>query len=54
MNPAPPTLPPAVSGQLIRLGLPEWGLRGYLEDDRPSLPLVHSVNAAAFAALVRG
>jgi alpha-beta hydrolase superfamily lysophospholipase len=50
---APPTLPPAVSGQLVRIGPPESGLRGYLAGSGPSLLLVHSVNAAASAAEVR-
>jgi alpha-beta hydrolase superfamily lysophospholipase len=50
---APPNLPPAVSGQLISIGPPEWGLRGYLAGNGPALLLVHSVNAAASAAEVR-
>lgn len=51
--PAPPPLPPAVSGQLLTFGAPELGLRGYLAGQGPPLLLVHSVNAAASAAEMR-
>jgi pimeloyl-ACP methyl ester carboxylesterase len=47
------TLPPAVSGQQVRIGPPDLGVRGYLAGNGPSLLLVHSVNAAASAAEVR-
>lgn len=50
---ASPSLPPAVPGQLIHVGPPASGLRGYLDGSGPPLLLIHSVNAAASAAEVR-